>query len=366
MSVLLLHSRTAWNDYFPATNPTNLNSQTYTSRQTPSSTSVYVLDCFFNYITSTSEVGALCCSSSVTYLLVEFSSFFSCKTSGSYGGAIHFSNTNNGQCVLHGVCGYDCCTASSYYCQFAYIQVNNVVSSKNYVNYSSFTRVVNVVTNADHTLGLFNGKVCCQSINSSMNNCYCVSGICCQPLSVSNSVTCSLIYSSFADNKDANWISIYLYSSGANFEIKNCNIIRNSQVHTSSYGLFYTTGNVRIENSCILENKAPYIFYQASSYTITVSNCTLDKTTKYGKLLIQNTVTKSFILALSHISTRNCRAEYDAIGLLTPITPPPPPSQSSSNEQKLYYTCQRLFHQFPLSSILIYSFINMYAFGYHW
>jgi hypothetical protein len=359
MPVFLLHCRTAWNDYFSATNPTNLKSQTITSRQTLTDSGVYVSNCLFNSIVESNQGGALCCSSSVTYFLVESTTFFSCKTS-SNGGAIYFSNTNNGQSALHGVCGYDCSTTNNNHYQFAYIRVNNAASSKNYVNYSSITRVMNVNAYADHTLGLINGKICCQSVNSSMNNCYCVSGICCRPLSVSNYVTCSLTYSSFADNKDANWINIYLYTTGANFEIKSCNILRNTQAHTSTHGTFYTSGNVMIENSCILENKAPYIFTQTeSSYTITVANCTLDKTTNNRNLIIQNTVTKSFVLALNHMSTRNCNAEYDSIGTLTRITPP----LSSSNKQKLYYTCQRLFYQpqgsfVSLSSLLVILFIN--------
>ena len=60
---------------------------------------------------------------SVTYLLVESTSFFSCSTSSSSGGVINFSNSNNGQCVLNEVCGYDCCLTytSGPHAQFAYI-----------------------------------------------------------------------------------------------------------------------------------------------------------------------------------------------------------------------------------------------------
>jgi uncharacterized protein YgiB involved in biofilm formation len=66
------------------------------------------------------------------------------------------------------------------------------------------------------------------------------------------------------------------------------------------------------KNSCILENNANTIFYQASSYTITVSNCTVDRTSNNGCLTIQNTATKSFIFALNHMSTQNCHSEYDS------------------------------------------------------
>jgi hypothetical protein len=121
-----------------------------------------------------------------------------------------------------------------------------------------------------------------------------------------------------------------------------------------------------IENSCILDNRAPYIFYQESSYTITVSNCTLDKTTNNQNLVIQNTVTKSFILALNHMSTRNCNSGYDSAGILTPITPIP----SSSNKQKVYCTYRILFYQpqgsfVSLSSLLFIIFIHPGAYDDH-
>jgi hypothetical protein len=356
MTVLLIHSRTAWNDYFSTTNPTYLSSQTYTSRQTPSDSNVYVSNCLFNSITSSSQGGAICCTY-VTAFLVESTSFFSCKTNSGFSGAIYFANSE-GQSVLHGVCGYDCITGSSNH-QFAHIEVSNSVLSKNYVNYSSITRCVNHNSGTDRVFYIIRGKICCPSVNSSMNKCGRVSGIACLPTSDSNSVTCLMTYSTIADNIDIIWICLYLYSSGANYEIKSCNIIRNTQGDTSTWGTFYTSGNVVIENSCILENKAPYIFSQtSSSCTITLSNCTADKTTYNRNLIIQSTVTKSFVHALNHMSTRNCHFGYDYVGSLTPITPP-----SSSNMQKLYCTCRILFHQcygsfVSLSSLLIIILIH--------
>jgi hypothetical protein len=359
MTVFSLYFRTSWSDYFPATYPTNLDSQNYNSRQTPSGSSIHVSNCLFYSITSSDQGGALYCSGSVTYFLVESSSFFSCKTSSGYGGGIYFSN--NGQSVLYKVCSYDC-TNKEYL--FAYICVNSASSSINYVNYSSVTRCVNENSGSFYSLGLGNGKICCPSINISMNRMERVSAIHCFPYSVSNSVTCSLTYSTFANNNDFWWICIYFSNSGTKYEINSCNIIRNTQGNTSSYGTFYTTGNLMIEDSCILENKAPYIFYVAST-TITLSNCTVDVTSSYVGFKTQNTITKSFVLALNHMSTQNCHSEYDSVGTLTPIIQPPSPSKI----QKLYYTCQRLFHlcqqrnSHPFISIIIllFNFIHTYA-----
>jgi hypothetical protein len=361
MLTLFLHSRTEWNDHFPGTISPNYNSQTYTSRQTPSNTNVYVSNCLFRSITSSDRGGALYFAST-TYFLVESSSFFSCKTS-SEGGAIYFSNSG-GQSVLYKVCGNDFCTTNSNFYQFAFIKVNNAASSKNSVNCSSFSRCLNENSQAYHILGLHNGNTYCPSDNISLNKCYGGLGLSCWPLVSSNSVTCMYSFSSFADNIANGHSCVCFYNGGANYEIKSCNFLRNTQIQLDSFGTFYITGNAKIEDCCILENKANRIFHQgSSSYTITVSNCTVDKTSNNGYLTIQNTITKSFILALNHISTKNCHSEYDVIGILTPIIQTP----SSSKKQILCYTYVKCLYQprlsdfFSLTSVFIFHFIHTYA-----
>jgi hypothetical protein len=279
---------------------------------------------------------------SVTYLLVESTSFFSCRTSNQFGGAIFFENSN-GRCVLNKVCGYDCNSTYNGYSegQFSRIVVNNAASSRNYVNYSSITRCVNGGSDTHHTLRLCYGKICCPSVNISMNKCGHHSGIVFQPLAVSNTVTGLLSYCSFTDNVANVHVCIHPYYGGSNSEIKSCNILRNTQV-SSSGGTILAKDNVNITDSCILENKATYIF-NAAAYTITVSNCTLDSTSKTGNVEIQNTVTKSFILALNHISTQNCHSGYDSAGFLTPDIETPSPSKKQRN----YCSCDRILYQFP-------------------
>jgi hypothetical protein len=370
MSTFLMYFRTAWEDYFTVTKPTNpYFSQTYSSRLTPSDTSVYISNSLFISITSTSGNGGALYFDSATYYLVESSSFFTCKTSG-YGGAIYFSNSNCVQGILHGVCGYDCRTTNSNNYQFGEIHVKSTISSKNYVNYSSFSRCMNQNSGANHIIGLNCGNVCYQSVNTSLNKCHAASGFGCWPTSDSNSVTCSLTYSTFTDNTAMDFTCIWLNTGGAKYEIKNCNILRNTQV-SSSDGIIYTSGTMVIEDSCILENTANRIFYQASSScTFTLSRCTVDKTTNNGYLTIKNTVTKSFILALNHMSTKYCHSEYDSAGYLTPITQSPSPSPSPSKTQKLYYSCEKYLYQprlsdfFSLTSVFIFNFIHSYASSY--
>jgi hypothetical protein len=349
--------RSAWNDYFSGTSqPQVINQQT--TRQTPSNQCVHILNCLFQSITSTSNGGAVSCGTSVTYLLVELTSFFSCKTSGSYGGAICFYNMNNGQSVLHTVCGNDCNSGTSWGQQICIVLYNNALT-KNYVNYSSFSRCLNEQRN--EVLSIYYGKVCCPSINVSMNRCNCFSGVFFESFKDSSSVTCSLSFSSIADNSAVSYTCILIGSTREKSEIKSCNILRNTQGSLNSYGIYYIYRNLVIENSCILENTATNIFYQSSSsYTITLSNCTVDSTSNNGYLTTRNTVTKSFILALNHMSTHNCHSKYDSAGYLTPVIQTP----SSSKKQRPYCSCERLFNWCPqvnfisLSSVFIFNFIH--------
>jgi hypothetical protein len=361
-----MYIRTAWSDYFTGS-PTLFQSNEYKTRPTYTNTSVHVSNCLFISITSTSDGGALSCTS-VTCLLVESSSFFSCRTS-SNGGAINFGNTNDGQCVLYEVCGYNCCstyTGSYSHGQFSHVKVQDSISSKNHVNYSSISRCVNEITDSRHTMYHYNGMIFCQSINISMNKCDARSGIFCYPLFDSNSVTCSLSYSSITDNVAIGFTCIRLYKTGAIYEFRSCNILRNTQGTLGTEGTILSPGNLTIADSCILENKAAYIFNQASSsYSTTLSQCTIDLTSNNGNLIIQKTAAKSFIHALDHMSTQNCHSEYDSAGILTPVTKPP--SSSPSNKQKLYCSCHCLLYQsllknfISLPSILIFNFIHPYS-----
>ena len=192
-----------------------------------------------------------------------------------------------------------------------------------------------------------------------MNKCYYRSGIYCSSSSDSSSVTCSLTYSTFADNHALGHNCIFLSSRNKEYEIKSCNIIRNTQVSLNSEATIYTWKNLKIENSCILGNNANCIFYAGSSYTITLSNCTIDKTTNNGCLTIQNTVTKDFILALTHISIQNCHAEYDSFGTLTPII-------QHSNKQNHYCTCNIFFCQPRLSDIVSLMCVLIFNFIHSW
>jgi hypothetical protein len=348
----------SWNEYFSGTAATTLSGK-YSSRQNPTVSSVHVLNCLFDSFTSGSTGGALYCTSATSFL-VEFSSFFSCKTSSSQGGAIYFENSG-AQSVLYGVCGYDCCstyTSGSSNYQFAYISVNDGISNKNNFNYSSISRCVNVNSNSYFTLRLFNGKICCPSVNLSMSKCQYYSGITFNPFKDSSSFTSSLLYSTFADNNAFGHICIFFDRTGSKYEMKYCNIIRNTQ-GSSTNGIIHVWGDSMITDSCILENIATNIFWAYSSYTITLSNCTVDKIANNGYLSTQNTVTKSFILGLNHMSTGDCFAEYDSVGYLTAI-----PYVSSSTKKDSCYCCTNKinYYQARISDFFSLNWVFMFTF----
>jgi hypothetical protein len=331
----MLSTKFSWNDYFPGTPETTLKSTEYSSGQTPSVASVYVSKCLFNKCTITSGNGGALCCTSATYFFVESSSFLSCKTDSGQGGAIYFYNTNCLQSVLYAVCGNNCFATSTG--TFARITIQNNATNKNYFNYTSITRSVDGASIAFCMVYPQYGNNYCPSINISMNKGRRHTGIVNTPSVDSSSVTSSMLYSTFADNSASQDNCIWCNTGGANYEIKYCNILRNTQV-SSSHGIIFSRGNLVIKDSCILENTANNIFYQeSSSYTITLSNCTVDLTTNNGYLTIQNTVTKGFIHGLNHISTQNCHSEYDSAGTLTAI---PCISHSSHSTKKIIcHTC---------------------------
>ena len=191
-----------------------------------------------------------------------------------------------------------------------------------------------------------------------MNKCHRVSGICFQPFQDLSSVTCSLLYSTFSDNNATEYICIYFERSVAVYEMKCCNILRNTQVILHAEGTIRSAGNLTIADSCILENNANYIFYAYS--TITLSNCTVDSTNHTvlsGGFIIQNTVTKHFILGLNHMSTRNCHSEYDSA-----ITPTAIPYVSRPTKKAFWYIGKKNHYKSRISDFISFNYLFIFTF----
>jgi hypothetical protein len=315
--------RTFSDVYEQGDNATIYSGQEYTvTPLTPNASDVYVYDCFFHNCSSSSNGGALCCSSSVCRLLVEQSSFISCKISSLYGGGIYISNTYSGGCVLSRICAFNCySTNSSSYGQFAYIRINNSINNKNHVNDSSITHTLKKGTNPYYALRLNLGNILCPSVNLTNNECYNCPVLYCQPTSSCNYC---MSYSSIVNNTaNGGYGCIWFDGWTSSYCIDTCNVLNNNQTAFDS-GTIRSYGNLLIKDSCILgNNERKTVFYESrSSLMIIISNCTIDddiiSNTRYvGGFTINKTIENAFINALSHIATKSCDSYFDSYGTLT-------------------------------------------------
>jgi hypothetical protein len=303
--------------YGSGLNPTKFTAPEYTNRRIDTSTSnVYVHNCVFNGCTSSSNGGAILCSSSVLRLLVEQSSFISCKASNRNGGAIYFYNTASGECVLSRVCGFDCLTTNSSggTGQLGYSYVKNNINSRNHFNDSSITHSLNGDRKSYDAFRLCNGNILCPSVNVTSIICYQYITLDCHPTSLG---MCCLSYNSIVNNTASDFNIIWFSGSSSPFYIDTCNVLNNKQTSSSS-GIIFAQGNLLIKDSCILGNsEEKTIFYAYTSSSITVSNCTFDNNRCVGNVTFINTIKSSFINPLSHIATERCDSYFDSYGTLT-------------------------------------------------
>ena len=270
---------------------------------------IYVFRCEFIECKATGSYGgAICVSSSTsTKMLLESSKFIKCKTNKG-AGAIYFSN--NGNSVISKICGFGCFSTGSIN-QFDFVLCSRNISYKNHINDSTITHSISesCTNNLVHNFGF----VVINNFNSSLNKCINNAGLLCNPAETptENPISCILSFASFVNNTSSEGRIIFLGNNKAKKKMKLSNIIRNEVIKAStSDGIMHSIGDLTIKDSCILENRANYTFYeQGSSYTITVDNCTLDEDVESKKgsyVLITNKATKSFVHALDHISIRIC------------------------------------------------------------
>ena len=307
----------SWSDFYDGNADQSLDPSKYTSQQQIDKTYVYVTDCLFQGCTSSIDGGAIRTTSAQNFL-VEFSSFDSCTTSNTWGGAIKLYNENNGQCVLNKICSYFCrsIASKSSYGQFAYIRVKNAIECKNYVNYSSISRSINNVATSMYAIMSYNGKNMHQNNNFTANTCYRNTAVAYRPFTSTNPLPCSISFSSFVNNTSKQYACIAFKESSASKTIKSSNIVNNKQ-ETSSEGTISSVGSLRIEESCILLNNAATTFYTSGS--IVVSRCTMDTAERFsGSFTIEKAISTSFINGLDHLKTGFCQASYDSVGSLVP------------------------------------------------
>jgi hypothetical protein len=322
--------------YGTGLNPTNYIRNEYAgTRLTPNANNVYVYDCFFHDISYSSSGGAINCGSSVYKLLIEQSSFISCKTSSGNGGGVYFQNTANAESVLSKICAFGCSCGNSG--TFAYIYLGSNVNYKNHVNDSTITRSLKEGKSQWDTIYFYTDTILVPSDNFTNNELYCSSAFCCHSSRSTTSETCWITYCSVVNNTaNGGYICIRLYSSSSTHRLDTCNIISNKQT-TTTQGTIYAYTNILFKDSCILGNDEgkTFFYFYSSSYKITVSNCTIDNTryTGGGSVILTQTIKRSFIHALSHIVTRSCDSYFDSYGTLTakPIVP--------SRSSRFYMSC---------------------------
>jgi hypothetical protein len=207
-----------------------------------------------------------------------------------------------------------------------YIYIKNDVTYKNHVNDSSFSHTLNVKTDSYQVFRLYYGNILFPSVNLTNNVCYSFTVIHCYPTTGTGSpvsISCCISYSSIVNNTASGGYSCFEISNSDSSQcIDTCNILNNKQT-SSSCGIFFVSPNLLIKDSCILGNdEKNKVFYATSSNKITISNCTIDDDIftngRYsGTVTVIKTITKSFINALSHISTQHCDSYFDSYGTLT-------------------------------------------------
>jgi hypothetical protein len=293
-------------------------------------------------------------------LLVEQTSFISCKTTSSYGGGIYFYSTTNGECILSKICGFDCSSkySSGGEGQFTYIYTRNSPTFKNHLNDSSITHSLNGYTGTLSAIFLWYGNILCPSVNSTNNVCYYYTALRTVPTPGTGSPTsetCCISYSSIVNNTASGHICIMIDRTSTSQRIDTCNIINNKQ-STSSFAIIYSNGNLLIKDSCIIGNDENNKIFYVSSCRITLSNCTIDDGVftngRYsGDVTVIKTITKPFINALSHISTYHCDSYYDSYGTLT--GKPNVPSKTS----RCFMSCDSKYQTNDLLSYMKFMFL---------
>ena len=324
--------RTQFSDVFSNSDSSkfeDLKQQTRTVQYCPSKADASVANCLFHDCSSSSNGGAVSCSSSIERIFIEETTFTTCRTTNYYGGGIYFNNTNNGECVIFHTCALNCsstCSGRDYSRgQYAFIRAKNTATSKNEVNETTIAGIKSKET-SHHALELSYSNIICSSVNITNNECYCRPALSCCPTYLRAICTCCIIYTSIVNNSASSHGCMLFENSGSTQMIYTSNIINNKEVGVGE-GTIYSTTNLFINESCIIgnmEGEGKRVFYECGgSCQIMITNCTLDsdiitQSTRYsGTFKIISTKESSFINALSHIVTGKCMSSFDTYGTLT-------------------------------------------------
>ena len=289
---------------------------------------VYIVNCYFFSITYSDDGAAVHIGKSGTRFLIESSTFVECETTGekTYGGALYISTADF---AMNHVCAIQC--KAAYRCSFTYIEEPG--RTLNSINLSSAAYCVSL---SYYTMRHYYGSVDIHSLNVSHNKASRYSSIRCMPDNVNkNNLGTNIDYSSFADNNATSQYCIYFEHEDSKTEansylICNSNIIRNIGDQT----IYVEVGKLTIRNTCIMKNDGKQVFYQSSSNSITLIDCSVDDNIdSYNTRPNTESIgTISFIHGIKFIKTGSCVNIFDTLGDLTPSNMPTYSSGSKTNQ----------------------------------
>ena len=280
-----------------------------TNQFSPTQNNVWVSNCYFHDMSSSSSGGAISFrGSSSSHFLVEESNFDKCRMTDSSGdaGAINVCTSNS---VLKSICCYDC--FSMNYEGACNIDAVNGNSSniKNYAHDSSAAHCT-----ADEFIMYFRyGYIDITSVNISHNEVNYDSALDCEPSSAKDNIGTSVSFSSFSNNTATLLYSIYFDSTPAKtYELKNSNIIENRADRT----IYVYDGVLVMTKTCMMNNKdvVYYFSLELTSVICELDDCSIDNIQKVGLGTITRKESRdSFVNALTFILTGNCVNIFDMI-----------------------------------------------------
>ena len=273
----------------------------------------YISNILFNNLDSgSSNGGAISFSISTFFKFKLFlCSFLNCRASSSFGGAIWFNCTNNGQIQFDKICGNLCYSGASpfSYYQFAYIQTSSL--TENFLNFLSMTRCYTSKSDNHYPLRIHSKYFDINSLNSTNNICHYVSSI----YFFGNNDILNIKYSTFVSN-NANYMLLSLNSLNE-LNISKSNFIKNNSPLGSSIITLSSCLKTFIEE-CHFYQNVNRLFEQTTSSSY-ILNCYFDALSTSGvSFQIFNNfmfVTNTFIL--KHFQTISCHADFPISNQLT-------------------------------------------------
>ena len=295
-----LHLINAWLDFYsnPASPASIFQKEKYENiTKAVSSGSQYVYSCYF--VDCSAKRGGGILATSETNILIEETTFSSCKATSGDGGGIFFEITGN--CVLCRVCSFACTAPSNG--AFCYVKLPVDLSYNNSMKDSSI--LYSNCPSAYRTIWLSYGKIFVSSINSSNNIGYQYVGIFVTSISSCDFSDCLISFSCFSNNKATH--SVYVvYDGSGKGEMRSCNVMNNIQGQKSAYGAIYANSPLNVYDSYVIINDGDQSFH-GFKCTINLYRTIFDKTNN-NYVFVKEKAT-SFINDLVIFKTGECDAE---------------------------------------------------------